>query len=305
MQVPIRLEFEQSKTHTPTPLYASPVVMFEDHVFISQPSIDSSGKHAILSYSIADDSWDTLPCLPLDIASFGLGCCGGRVVIAGGVANLSVVSDVYVFHKESQRWKKSIPSMPMKLCHFTLIGHGSALAVVGGLDPSMYAVSSVYVYLGGKQEWYSVAPLPIALSGLSPVVIGDSCYLTGGFSKIYVPSKMVLSVSLSRLFDPRQKSGYMWKTLPDVPYLRSTPALLGGALIVVGGYTKQGDSLSVVGSVHAYSPQLQTWIEIGCLPIPRQRPICITLPTGEVLVIGGKGSESSTADTVWKISLAF
>lgn len=299
------MDFEQCKKHAPIPLYASSAVMLEDQIFICHPFADSSGKHAVLSYSIADDSWDTLPCLPMDLTSFGLGCCGGRVVTAGGVANFSVVSDVYVFHKESQRWKKSIPSLPMKLCHSTLVGHGSALAVVGGLDPSMFAVPSVYVYLGGKQEWYPVAPLPNTLSGLSPVMIGDTCYLTGGFSKAYVPSKMVLSVSLSRLFAPRQKTGYMWKTLPEVPHLRSTPAVLGGALIVVGGYTKQGDPQPVVSSVHAYSPQLQKWIEIGDLPAPRQRPICATLPTGEVLVIGGKVSESSTADTVWNISLAF
>lgn len=99
-----------------------------------------------------------------------------------------------------------------------------------------------------------------------------------------------------------------WQNLaiPNVPHYKSTAATLGGTLLVVGGVkdrTVFPNPKSVVHSLHAYCPFTSSWVLAGVLPQPVYQCIIATLPTGELLVIGGRSSSGRESDTVYRCSL--
>ena len=56
--------------------------------------------------------------------------------------------------------------------------------------------------------------------------------------------------------------------------------------------------------VHAYCPFTSSWVLIGELPQPLCSCTTATLPTGELLVVGGGSSSSEATSTTYKCSLS-
>ena len=62
-----------------------------------------------------------------------------------------------------------------------------------------------------------------------------------------------------------------------------------------------------VSSVHAYCPFTSSWVLVGELPQPLCDCITATLPTGELLVIGGWSSSGDiviVSNTTYKCSMS-
>ena len=93
-------------------------------------------------------------------------------------------------------------------------------------------------------------------------------------------------------------SPFQWQSLsiPDVPNYLSTPASLGACLLMVGGKSvtpSYFDKSDIVSSIHAYCPSSSSWVLVGELPQPCCDCVTATLPTGELLVVGGVTSEGN------------
>ena len=110
---------------------------------------------------------------------------------------------------------------------------------------------------------------------MTHTVIHDVLCLVGGYEGQYLESstKTVLSASIPQLLEscsqPSRTLPMQWKSLsiPDTPNYHSTPASLGGCLLVVGGSTRPNISVSSkVSSVHAYCPSSLSWVLVGELP---------------------------------------
>ena len=61
---------------------------------------------------------------------------------------------------------------------------------------------------------------------------------------------------------------------------------------------------SIVSSVHAYCPFTSSWVLVGELPQPLYSCITATLPTGELLVMGGVTPSGEATNTIYKYSLS-
>ena len=133
---------------------------------------------------------------------------------------------------------------------------------------------------------------------MKSTVLNGHWYLMGGEGQ----GKKVYYASLDSLVASCQPSEKplpsVWKRLPDVPYERSTTAVLGNRLIAVGGRGYPHSS-----SICAYSPHTQSWVHVGNMLIGLSFSCTAVLSTGELMVIGGVRGTSQWESCVHKTSL--
>ena len=162
---------------------------------------------------------------------------------------------------------------------------------------------SVEVYDG--LQWVRADPLPVACCVIKSTYHSGMWYLMGGEGQ----STSVFYTSLDSLIEKAtqqpphspdsSEQQSVWKTLPDVPYERSSTTTLGGALLTVGGEDSKGKMTS---SVHMYSPLTHSWLHVSDTPEAVSSTCYITLTTGETIVIGG-WTESGMSGHVHKLCL--
>ena len=266
--------------------------------------VSNDGK--VFKYSITEETWSTLPIAPVKYAR--IGCLCEKIVTVGGrLLSNQVTADIHEFHNASQQWVKSttIPSMPTARAAVTAVSWSSppALIVCGGSDQQYQPLTIVEVYHSRTSQWHAISPLPFPRVGMTHTVIHNLLYLIGGQEGrgLSTDKKTVVSTSIPQLLEIcLQPSAIQWKSfpIPDVPTCWSTAASLGGCLLVVGGVNDRNwppKPDSVVSSVHAYCPFTSSWVLVGELPQPLCLCVTATLPTGELLVIGGVTSAGSDA----------
>ena len=264
----------------------------------------------IFKYSITNDTWSTLPVTPVERFSIGYLC--QKIILVGGrlPANNQVTGDIHEFDEASQQWVRStsIPPMPTARQATTVVSWTSptALIVCGGSDEHKLPMNVVEVYHSRTSQWHAVSPLPFQRDWITHTVIHNELYLVGGYKESNPESytNTVLSASIPQLLEsclqPSTTPPVQWQSLsiPDTPLYYSSAASLGGCLLVVGGSTRpyilSGYSLS---SVHAYCPSSSSWVLVGELPQPLAGCITATLPTGELLVMGGRSTQRVSMTT--------
>ena len=94
-----------------------------------------------------------------------------------------------------------------------------------------------------------------------------------------------------------------WQFLSDVPHYRCSAAFLNGCLLAIGGQKEVLIGGPVYSSFYAYCPCSLSWLKVGDLSQARSRCTTATLPTGELLVMGGTSPDFLRTDTVHKTSL--
>ena len=85
----------------------------------------------------------------------------------------------------------------------------------------------------------------------------------------------------------------VWKTLPNTPHQYSSTTIFGGALVAVGGVRDQS-------FLHLYSPLTQSWLPAGEMRMGVHNTCTVTLPTGEMMVIGGGTRDTPYSLLVYK-----
>ena len=276
-----------------------------------------SGDRKVYKYSITDDTWSTLPQVPVRYATIGY--LYKKYLLIGGRLPPpfnQVTADIHEFDETSQQWVRStsIPPMPTARSSATAVSWTSppALIVCGGNNRQCRPMTVVEVYHSRTSQWHAVSPMPFPKATITHTVIHNMLYLVGGYegSNWSTCKKTVMSTSIPQLLETcLQPSPIQWQTLPIpiVPYYKSTAASLGGCLLVVGGAkstTLFPTSTSAVSSVHAYCPFTTSWVLVGELPQPSYSCVTATLPTGELLVIGGVPPAGITTHTSYKCSLS-
>ena len=252
----------------------------------------------ILRYCVTEDSWSTLPITPVNYAR--IGCLHKKILLIGGrLPSNQVTADIHEFDEASQKWVRStsIPPMPTARSSVTAVSWSSppALIVCGGNDHQDQPTIVVEVYHSRTSQWHAVSPLPFPRAYTTCTVINTMLYLVGGCegAESSICKKTVTCTSIPQLLDAcLQSSRTQWQSLsiPNVPNYWSTVASLGGCLLMMGGTRDLGfppKPKSIVSSVHAYCPFTSAWVRIGELPQPLYGFVAVTLPTGELLVIGG------------------
>ena len=246
----------------------------------------------MIVYDPQHDSYDTLP--PYTYKWFSMAVENNQLVLVGG-------DDIRTGEKTNQlgvwneQWTHPLPLMTTARSAASVIAHNNRwLVVMGGYGDDGGVLSCVEILdMSKSKQWYRATPLPHPCYYVFPVTMGNMCNLLGGFTTGVAPSKKVLSVCLDSLITQAvsQPAGASalptsspWQALPDTPLYYSTALSFNGALLAVGGGWGSKD-------LYHYQPSSKRWIKAGELPTERWACTCTVLPSGEVFVAGGSGTE--------------
>ena len=263
------------------------------------------GKYIVYCYDPSQDTWTTLP--PLPVRYFGLGQLNGKLVAVGGKkSDYSPTNGVYAYDERSKKWKQTSPPMPTARWSPSFLSLQSALVVAG-----VPYTDAVEIFKADTSQWHTTDPLPKACCLISLVAIGNTCYALGGYKS---PSSLnqALYASVDDLLHnavPANQTTHSgssdtqsaWKILPDTPTYGPATAVLAGQLFAVGGM-ETSDGGAVMKEVYTYSPSTNSWIYISDLPAPRYGAAVAVLSPSEILVIGGQ-CDGDRVNTVYKGTL--
>ena len=276
--------------------------------------VGGTAGYTVLQYSWRRGAWSTLPECP--VRWFGLTQFTGRLTTVGGSDKTgSTTGRVYQFVSESQRWQESLPPMPTTRYSVTVVSHPSsslktpAIAVCGGGFTNVAPVNTVEVYSHSSSQWHTVEPLPTPLCRLTSATVGDIAYLLGGVGAKYSTSKCCYSVSLDSLFNTatspgasQSQHGSLWTAVSDTPLAHSSAVNFGGSLVAIGG--EDSSRLSTSADVHLLASR-GSWERVrgGNLPVPRRWSTAVCLPSGELMVVGGRKGLSEDTCTLFVASI--
>ena len=307
-----RLKF-MNVADMPLPLDGANLVHIKGSIYVCSKYKD---KRDVFIYTLCDGRWKTLSRPP--IKYFSICSIFGKVLLVGGWLQSSnqVTADIHEFNEASQQWVRStsIPPMPTARSSVTAVSWSSppALIVCGGQDNEQQRMTTVEVYHSCTSQWHTLCPLPFPRSHMMSTVIHNSLFLMGGIESSIYSTRSVIFISAPHLLDQCYQSSQLkdssvrgqWQSLPDTPTYCSGVASLGGCLLAVGGQSRYFAG-HVFSSIHAYSPSTSSWIHVGDLPHRHTDCGAISLPGGELLVIGGEEETFAGSKSVYKGTIVF
>ena len=234
----------------------------------------------ILRYDLHSQQW--MEPLQYQYWECGMTTVSSQLVMVGGydVSILKITNRVAVYSPSQRRWSQPYPPLKTPRDLPAVSTYHQRLVVAGGRDASGTNLASVEVLDISVRhcQWLSATGLPVSCYRISAAITDSVLYLLGGSL-----DTQVLSVSLSALTET-DKPPAQWRTLPDAPLEYSTAIAVRGSLLAVGG--SHGGQRS--SAIHVYNQEKNAWNKVDDLPTVRQDCACCLLPSGEILVAGGR-----------------
>ena len=240
----------------------------------------------ILRYDLHSQQW--MEPLQYQYYRCGMTTVSSQLVMVGGcdVSTDETTNRVAVYSPSQRRWSQPYP--PLKTHRYlpAVSTYHQHLVVAGGCDASYTDIASVDILdiSVSHCQWLSATGLPVSCYLMSAAITDGTLYLLGGSL-----GTKVLSVSLSALTET-DKPPAQWRTLPDTPLKNSTAIAVHGSLLAVGG--SHGGQRS--SAIHVYD-QKNKWNKVDDLPTEKQECACCLLPSGEILVAGGRDRNGWTS----------
>ena len=270
-------------------------VMIGDKVYVGGgDSYTGSNAHVAMVYDTHVGSWISLPAYKC--RWFSMAAVNNQLVLVGGkmIPPPSNANVLGVWDERSQTWTHPFPEMPTPRYSTSVICYQRWLIVAGGTGyRSGFDVSKVEILDTQSMQWYEGPPLPKKCSQMSSTINGNMWYLSSGVSGLWI-NQQVFSVCLDELISQAisaQPAGAIspstsspWHILTDIPLKHSTILILNGGLLAIGGKRSS--------AIYHYQPSSRSWVEVNHLPTKRSRCACVTLPTGEIFVAGGRNEEA-------------
>ena len=214
-----------------------------------------------------------------------------RLVLVGGLnpSTTTPTNQLWVMEDE-QTWTQPLPPMPTPRLGVSAVSTQQYLIIAGGVGHNWLGVVEVY---NGKQ-WVTTDPLRKRCYFMKSTLHDGFLYLMGGGYQ----SRSVFQCSLQSLtqYSPTKQS--LWHRIQDAPYDYCSASSFGRALVAVGG---QGNGKQK--SLHMYDPLTQSWVLTGEMPEAVDSTCTVTLPSGEMLVIGGRTEATGYSSLVFKAIL--
>ena len=244
-----------------------------------------SASCTVMVYNIHTGTWGELP--PYGSEFFGVAAVNNQLVLVGGRNVLSgrATNVLGVWDEGSQTWTHPFPEMSTPRYFTSVVSYQRWLVVAGGNDGRGSYQKKVELLDTHSRQWYEGSPLPNECSRMSSTINGNMWFLTGGYT-FHQENKRVFSVCLDELISQAVLSSTCvisspWQTLTDTPSTNSTPLILNGALLSVGGYESS--------AIYLYQPSSRSWVKVSDLPAKLyiSKCACIVLPSGEIFMAGG------------------
>ena len=266
------LEWDE-RPSLPVGIYNAQAVFLDGTLHVGGGITEGSSRDYARLYSCkpgGDGSWTATD---TPTYYYALTTYDSHLLLVGGAEYPSNQITNKIYTMIDGEFRELLPRMKEKRWSLSAVSSGLVLAVAGGYDGSRL-LSSVEVFSNG--QWTSGQSLPYALWNMKSVFLGDKWILIGGYEQ----GTEVYGVSLQSLVSGTEQSP--WETLPDVPFRYSAIAVFGGRILSIGGEKYPNHT-----SIYAYSPDTESWIQVGYLPTPLYSTCAIVVPSGELIVLGG------------------
>ena len=263
-------------------------VVLERSVYVGGGDTGDDDEYYIQVFNMKTNNWSRLPrywyrYFAMTVINHNLTLVGGWCV--GGVGGREVTNQLAVYEPSSQQWTFPYKPMPTPRHSPAVLMYDIWLLVAGGYDASWTVLATVELFNTSTNQWLAASSLPTPCRLLTSAIVDNYGYLV-------MRSKQVFRVSLpdivSQTVDQStSKSPTLWCRLPDTPLKCSTAISLRGYLLAVGGSHDNGTRRT---DIHLYQPESEQWTKVGDLPNARDYCSCVVLPSGELLVTGGRES---------------
>ena len=249
-----------------------------------------SNDGIVMEYDISSGKWAKLP--PYRAENFAMTVINNQLVLVGGEEHEHYSKVLGVWRAESKEWTHPYPDMSTARSWCSAVVYSEWLVVAGGHGNGTIMLSSFEVMNTVTKQWYAATPTPTAWTEMKTAIVGDTCYFMGGFTDIGPTDTEVYSVSLPALISQLHSQGsgkkgrqhQIWKEIPGLQTIRSTPLSISGSLLAVGGRVKGHKDVT---AIHLYQPDTGEWVKVGDLPTPRCSCTCAMTTHREMLVAGG------------------
>ena len=249
--------------------------------------------------------WDKLP--RYRCRYFAMTVINSHLTVVGGenIYTRKPTNQLAVF--DPTFWKWTYPYLPMPTPRYwpAVVIHNNWLLVAGGYgrrdgrrdvrrdgrcDGSPLDTVELFDTSTKHAQWLSASTLPKPFHITTSTILKDDWYLV-------TASKQVFRVSLPDIVSQTvnqstSKSPALWCRLPDTPLKNSAAITLNESLLTVGGTKLKKDIVTSQTDIYLYQPENKKWTKVEDLPNARHCCSCVVLPNGELLVAGGKSSES-------------
>ena len=258
-------------------------------------TLESALSAKLYFYTPSTDSWGEMD-TPVHL--FALVTYHSQLVLVGGVkrGSSSVTNELWTLTGLDQ-WRVVLPPMTVKRHGASCAEYKSSIIVAGGIDESWECFDIIEVYNG--HVWAEAQCLPRPCRWMKSTVLDGRWYLMGGYGlgkEVYCTSLASL-VASSQVHEKCLPS--VWMRFTDVHREWSSPEVLGSRLIAIGG----GGGYPPTSPILAFLPRTKLWVHVGSLPHGLYSCCVVVLPSGMLMVIGGRQSTASSTSCVYKATL--
>ena len=239
--------------------------------------------YIVFRYDQDTDNWSRLP--SYQYRYFAISIINSHLTLVGGCyGRLKPTNQLAVYEPLSQHWTYPYHPMPTPRYGPAVVMYDIWLLVAGGHD-GYHDLATVELLNMSTNQWLAASSLPTLCGFMTSATINNLGYFVTDSKQVY---RVSLPDIVSQTVDQStaSKSPTLWRRLPDTPLSNSTAISLRGYLIVVGGYHDNRTRTDI----HLYQPESEQWTKVGDLPNARCYCSCAVLPSGELLVTGGKES---------------
>ncbi len=207
---------------------------------------------------------------------------GGNVVVSGGLSTAGVSSDT-VFRLEQAGQPAVLPPLPGPVHDAASAAIGSRLLLFGGGESE--GSDRVIQVLPGPSKL--VGQLPVALSDLAAVTVGDTAYVLGGWNGtatnpgIYAVSATGAATTVGHL---------------PIGLRYPAAAALDGKVIIAGG--ENSDSIPVTDAF-SFDPTTRSITRLPALPVPTDHTAGAVLNGRFYIIAGLRRGEFTDAIISW------
>ena len=262
-------------------------VVLERSVYVGggYTGYDDDDEYYIQEYNMKTQNWNRLT--RYEYRYFAMTVINHHLTLVGGwrvgVGGLEVTNQLAVYEPSSQHWTYPYNPIPTPRYDSAVLMYDIWLLVAGGCA-GYTDLATVELFNTSTNQWLATSSLPTPCRLLTSAIVDNYGYLV-------TDSKQVFRVSLPDIVSQTvnqstSKSPALWCRLPDTPLRCSTAISLRGYLLAVGG---SHDNCTRT-DIHLYQPESEQWTKVGDLPNVREYCSCVVLPSGELLVAGGRES---------------
>ncbi len=275
-------------------------VLLNGHLFIG--GFDASGGASDKIFVSPTDlrSWDTWS---TPVRLYALTSCNSNIVLVGGTeydpySRSYKVTNKLFTSSTGYNWQPSLPAMPTKRSLSSVLSIESprkCLVVAGGVGVDYSPLDTVEALV--DNQWSTLQPLPHKCCDMKLALHNGIIYLMGGIGQ----HNLAYHCMLDTLIGSLQRIDYtpMWNEIL-LPYAFLVPVSFESHLTVVA---KEECATKIL----VKNESIDSWVHAGDVPhhlkgVSLEAVTVITLPSGELVMLGGRKAGSST-ERVFKASL--